>query len=170
MTNLIDINEALGNTIEDSEVGDDNGLSHYESRNLAEEILTKFLVMYKADLPEATHMDTMVYAGSQAIPATCNPEDILEKALSYLAAAAKLTEIQAELEAKKEKDLNELLSVINSLLGTAQRIEKWQDMTAGELGAAREIMKIRLDLEAAKTVKFAHGGYATVPGGFAVAD
>lgn len=127
-----------------SDVAGENDFDSEESYRMAEELLDSFLVMHKSELPEAKHMDTMIYAGSQAVNANAKPEDVLEKALSYLAAAAKLTEIQAELKAAQEKEKKELLDIINEFTRSSpNNVASYDSMTNVEILAAREIKRLR---------------------------
>jgi hypothetical protein len=147
MTNLIDINEALGTTIEDSAVGNDNALSRYEGLHLAEEITEKFLVMFKKDLPEVKVLDTRIYVGNQSLSLSDDPEETLLRALSYLAAAAKLTELKAEKEAARLKDEAELLAVFNSVITTpVLKRDTFSSLNSAEKAAAEEIRKLRNQL------------------------
>lgn len=126
---------------------------------MSEELLGGFLVMEKSALPEANVMDTMIYAGSQAIPATSKPDDILERALAFLAAAAKLTDIQAEAKKAQEKSKKELLDIINEFTRSSpNNVASYESMTNVEILAASEIRKLRLDLEASRLVKVVHAG------------
>ncbi|UDL16598.1 hypothetical protein SEA_ATUIN_204 [Arthrobacter phage Atuin] len=162
MTNNNDLRDSLSQSLQESKVGYDNALTEDEGRNLADELLTEFLVMEKSSLPETKVLDNIVYVADHAIPTTRSVETVMGQALAYLAAASKLAVVQAELKAEQDKEMNVLLDIINEPLGTAQKVKTWEELSPAEIFAAREIKKLRLDLVAAKSVKVIHGGFAGI--------
>jgi hypothetical protein len=144
MTTNKSIKETLGTKIEESYVGNDNAFSPSEGISMAEELLGHFLVTEKSTLPEANHMDLMIYAGTQAVSTSAKPEEVLEKALSFLAIAAKLTELQAAKEEARLKEEAELLAIVNSLVTHPKGdIKTYSGLTETEKAAAREIRNLR---------------------------
>lgn len=137
----------LADLIELSSVGLDNALTEFESSDLAKLVLGRYLIVEKDQLPEAKTMDTMIYAGSQAVSVSATAADTLERALSLLAAASALQIREDELKAEKAKEEREILAIINEFTNTSPRdLDSYESLTNVEILAAREIKKLRSQL------------------------
>jgi hypothetical protein len=108
---------------------------------IAEDILDAYLIIKKADLPEAKIEGGTIYAGNQAIPTSSKVDDLMDRALSYLAAATVLVVIEEKRKEEEKREQDEILTAFNSLAQTKRN--SWSTMTANEQLAGREIVRLR---------------------------
>jgi hypothetical protein len=145
-----DINDRLEDVLYFADLTNSD-LTRTDAEELVKEVLDVFLVVEKRNLPEVKVLDTQIYSGNQSVSVNADPGETLTRALSYLAAAAKLTELKAEKEEARRKEEEKILSTINSLIpSTTMRRTVFSGLTDAEKLAAKEIIKLRDQLAFAK--------------------
>lgn len=121
--------------------GTEYALEEGAAKTIAEEVLDAYLIMRKDELPEAKVEGSMIYAGNQAVPLTSSVDDLMDKAMSLLAAASAITLIEEKRREEEKREQEEILSAFNSIAQTKRN--SWSTLTINEQLAGREIVRLR---------------------------
>lgn len=139
--NSVNERNDLTTLIEFVTLSDDCALERIDAELIANEVVDAYLVVKKTELPESKVEGGMVYAGNQAVPSSSKVDDLMDKAMSLLAAASQITIIEEKRRAAEKREQDEILAAFNSLAATKRT--SWAKMTENEQLAGREIVRLR---------------------------